>query len=55
MTVVFLVGSILVFVAVIFAIYSGFSVKAALEWLGLKLSFEAQKPTSSAEKSSPTP
>jgi hypothetical protein len=41
----------LVFGAVIFAIHRGFSVKAALEWLGLKLTFEAQKTVSPSPKS----
>jgi hypothetical protein len=38
-----LVGTSLLFGAIVYAIYKGYGVKAAMKWLGASLTFEAQK------------
>ena len=38
-----LVLGFLIFSAIIYAIYKGYVVKAAMKWLGASLTFEAQK------------
>ena len=43
MTATILVLGFLVFGAIVYAIYKGYGVKAALRWLGASLTFEAQK------------
>jgi|CZKS01.1.fsa_nt_gi hypothetical protein len=42
MIIIFSLG-LLLFAAVVFAIYKGYGVKAAMKWLGASLTFEAQK------------
>jgi len=49
MTTIILVLCFLVFGAIIYAIYKGYGVKAALKWLGASLTFEAQKDKANGE------
>jgi hypothetical protein len=51
MTAIIIVAAVLLFVAVIFAIHNGYGVKTAMRWLGLSLTFEAQKPDGTASNS----
>ena len=38
-----LVLGFLIFCAIVYAIYKGYGVKAAMKWLGASLTFETQK------------
>jgi hypothetical protein len=40
---IIIIPVLLLFAAVVYGIYKGYGVKAAMKWLGASLTFEAQK------------